>query len=126
MRENGAVLIIDDDPNHLEIYGWILRSGGFTPFPALARSDGIDLPKNQAIDVAVLDSGLTCRLNATDAARLVNKAFPHTPIILLADLYAVPDDIAPYIAAYVHKGQPGKLVATIRQFAPRPAVDGVG
>jgi DNA-binding response OmpR family regulator len=117
MQENCAVLIIDDDPNHLQIYTWILKSAGFTPVPALAKSDGVDLPVGQPIHVAVLDYRLGGRLKATDAARVVNETFPQTPIILLSDLYDVPDDISPYIKAFVRKGQPEKLVATIRKFA---------
>jgi DNA-binding NtrC family response regulator len=124
MLTNGAVLIVDDDPNHLQIYGWILKSAGFTPFPALAMRDGIDIPSNQAIDVAVLDYRLTGRLKATDAAKLLKQIFPRAPIILLSDLYEIPDDIAPFVSAFVRKGHPEKLIATVKRFAPLPAGGG--
>lgn len=117
MQDDRGVLIIDDDPVHLQIYGWILKSAGFLPFPALARSNGVDIPTNQSIDVVVLDYRLTGGLKATDAAKLVNEAFPNAPIILLSDLYGVPDDIAPYVKTFVRKGEPEKLIAAVKKFA---------
>lgn len=120
MQAGHGVLIIDDDPVHLQIYGWILKSAGFVPFPALARSDGVDMPTDHDIDVVVLDYRLTGSLKATDAARLVNGAFPDVPIILLSDLYGVPDDIAPFVRAFVRKGEPEKLIATVKKYAHPP------
>ncbi|MFZ0661810.1 MAG: response regulator [Acidobacteriaceae bacterium] len=117
MQDDRSVLIIDDDPVHLQIYGWILKSAGFAPFPALVRNDGVDMPRNLAIDVAVLDYRLTGGMKATDAAKLINEAFPDTPIILLSDLFGVPDDIAPYVKAFVRKGEPEKLIAMVKKFA---------
>lgn len=117
MQNDRGVLIIDDDPVHLQIYGWILKSAGFLPFPALANSNGVDIPTNQSIDVVVLDYRLTGGLKATDAANLVNQALPDVPIILLSDLYGVPDDIAPYVRAFVRKGEPEKLIAAVKKYA---------
>lgn len=117
MQNDRGVLIIDDDPVHLQIYGWILKSAGFLPFPALAHNNGVDIPTNQSIDVVVLDYRLTGGLKATDAANLVNQAFPDAPIILLSDLYGVPDDIAPYVKAFVRKGEPEKLIAAVKKYA---------
>jgi CheY-like chemotaxis protein len=124
MQDHRSVLVIDDDPNHLQIYGWILESAGFTPFLALARNDGIEMPKGHAIDVTVLNYRLTGNLKATDAAKLVNEAFPETPIVLLSDLYGLPDDIAPYVQAFVRKGEPEMLIATVRRFAELPVRGG--
>lgn len=126
MQAGRGVLIIDDDPVHLQIYGWILKNAGFVPFPALARSDGVDMPTDHDIDVVVLDYRLTGGLKATDAARLANDAFPDAPIILLSDLYGVPDDIAPFVKAFVRKGEPEKLIATVRKYAHPPDEENVG
>ncbi|HEX5236527.1 MAG TPA: hypothetical protein VFW25_14505 [Silvibacterium sp.] len=112
-----SVLMIDDDPTHLQIYGWILKSAGFTPCLALARNDGVDLPKEEVIQVAVLDYRLTVGLKATDAAQMVNEIFPGVPIILLSDVYGIPEDIAPYVKAFVRKGEPEKLIAMVKKFA---------
>ncbi|MGH9585687.1 MAG: response regulator, partial [Acidobacteriaceae bacterium] len=120
MQDDHSVLIIDDDPVHLQIYGWILKSAGFLPFPALARNEGVDMPANQKIDVVVLDYRLTGGLKAADAAKLVNQAYPDAPIILLSDLFGIPDDIAPYVKAFVRKGEPEKLILTVKKYANLP------
>lgn len=116
MADCRAVLIIDDDPTHLEIYGWVLKSAGFLPCLALVSNNSIDMPENHPIHVAVLDYRLTGGLTAVDAAKKVNEAYPGVPIILLSDLYGVPDDIAPYVQAFVRKGEPEKLIAMVRKF----------
>lgn len=119
MQDSRAVLIIDDDPSHLQIYGWILKSAGYLPCLALARNDGIDMPEGHPVDVAVLDYRLTGELKATDAAKIVNQAYPGVPIILLSDMYGIPDDIAPFVQAFVRKGEPEKLIAMVKKFAER-------
>ena len=120
MQDGRTVLIIDDDPVHLQIYGWILKSAGFVPFPALVNSSGVDMPNGRVIDVVVLDYRLTGGMKATDAARLVNVAYPNAPIILLSDVYGIPDDVAPYVKAFVRKGEPEKLIATVKKYAHPP------
>ena len=121
MQDGPTVLIIDDDPVHLQIYGWILKSAGFIPCPALVNSNGVDIPDGgTVVDVVVLDYRLTGGMKATDAARLVNGAYPDAPIILLSDVYGIPDDIAPYIKAFVRKGEPEKLIATVKKCAHLP------
>ena len=120
MQDSHTVLIIDDDPVHLQIYGWILKSAGFTPCPALVNSNGVDIPSGCPIDVVVLDYRLTGGMKATDAARLVSGAYPDAPIILLSDVYGIPDDIAPYIKAFVRKGEPEKLIATVKKCTHLP------
>ncbi len=120
MQDDRFVLIIDDDPVHLQIYAWILKSAGFVPFPALARNEGVEMPSKQRIDVVVLDYRPTGGLKATDAAKLVNQAYPEAPIILLSDLFGIPDDVAPYVRAFVRKGESENLIASVRQFANPP------
>lgn len=120
MQDDRSVLIIDDDPVHLQIYGWILKSAGFLPFPALARNEGVAMPVGEKIHVVVLDYRLTGGLKAIDAAKLVNQAYPEAPIILLSDLFGIPDDIAPYVKAFVRKGEPEKLIATVKKYANLP------
>lgn len=38
------VLLVDDDPYHLEIYGMLMKEGGYEPVPALVWSTGVALP----------------------------------------------------------------------------------
>jgi len=47
-------LIVDDDPVHLRIYGWIIEAAGYRVLPSLVRFDGVDLPEDP-VDLVLLD-----------------------------------------------------------------------
>ena len=117
MERSLAVLLIDDDPVHLQIYSWLLKSAGFHAYPALVAAGSIQLPENQRIDVAILDYRISGRLKVDEAARLIRSVFPRVPIILLADVFDMPDDIVPHITTFVYKGQPDKLIAAVNDCA---------
>jgi len=111
-----AVLIVDDDPLHLQIYGWVLRSAGFAPVPVLMVSGAVRLPEGQTIDVAILDHRTDNQSRTVNAAELIRDKFPNAPIILLADLYDMPVGIAPYISTFVCKGNPDKLISALNEY----------
>ena len=49
------VLIVDDDPMHLEIYGLLMKQAGYIPLPALVKFTGTDLPESESVALALLD-----------------------------------------------------------------------
>jgi DNA-binding response OmpR family regulator len=108
-----TVLMVDDDPSHLKIYSWVIERGGFRSLCALVRSDGVSFPEAETVDLAVLDYRLGGSLTAVDVAKQLRAIYPSVPILLLADLYGMPDDIAPYASAFVRKGEPQQLLDTI-------------
>jgi DNA-binding response OmpR family regulator len=108
-----TVLIVDDDASHLKIYTWIVERGGFRSLPALVQRDVLNLPEREEVDVAVLDYRLGVGLSAVDVAKRVRALYPKTPILILSDLYGMPDDIAPYASGFVRKGEPQQLLDTI-------------
>jgi DNA-binding NtrC family response regulator len=110
-----SVLIIDDDPSHLRIYGWIVGAAGYEAMPALVTRDQIDFPEGQA-DVVVMDYRLG-QMTAVRAAEETQRRYPQAPIIVLSDMYDLPADIAPYARAFVRKGEPAKLVETLASLA---------
>jgi DNA-binding response OmpR family regulator len=63
------VLIVDDDPSHLRIYGWIIQAAGFDPLSALVTHTDVELPDGAAVDLVLLDYHLNG--STTDPARLV-------------------------------------------------------
>lgn len=67
-----AVLIIDDDPSHLRIYGWIIPSAGFESVFALVTFDALDLPSAD-VDLVLLDYHLNGSMSATAVARLLRE-----------------------------------------------------
>jgi DNA-binding NtrC family response regulator len=110
-----SVLIIDDDPMHLRIYAWIIDAAGYRSLPALVTGKSIDFPRDPA-DLVVMDYRLTGQLTAVEAAEQVRARFPGVPIIVLSDMLDLPSDIAPYVRAFVRKGEPGRLVETLARF----------
>jgi DNA-binding NtrC family response regulator len=116
-----SVLIIDDDPTHLRIYGWIIDAAGYEALPALVTADRIDFPEGR-VDVVVMDYRLTGQLTAVEAAEATKQRYPNAPIIVLSDVYDLPADIEPYTRVFVRKGEPAKLVATLGQFSKKTAI----
>lgn len=109
-----AVLIIDDDPSHLRIYGWIVQSAGFDPISALVTFDALDLP-NVDVNLVLLDYHLNGRLTATEIAKLLRDQYKAAPIFVLSDAMMMPDDVAPFVDGFIRKGEPARLVETISE-----------
>lgn len=116
MDGRAAVLIIDDDPTHLRIYGWIVDAAGYEAKTALAGGNRIDFPDGR-VDVVVMDYRLTGHMTAVQAAELTRARYPGAPIIVLSDVYDLPADIAPYVEGFVRKGEPATLVNTHAKFS---------
>lgn len=122
MNERASVLIIDDDPMHLRIYGWIVDAAGYEAKPALVTHDHIDFPEGR-VDLVVMDYRLTGQLTAVQAAEAARARYPAAPIVVLSDVYDLPADIAPWVQAFVRKGEPAKLVDALARYtngAARP------
>src|SRR6202012_3255700 len=102
-----TVLIVDDDPSHLRIYGWIVQSAGFESVPALVTFDALDLP-NADVDLVLLDYHLNGKLTATDVAKLLRSQHKTAPILVLSDALIMPDDIAPFVDGFIRKGDPAR------------------
>jgi len=109
MPASASVLIIDDDPMHLRIYGWIVEAAGYTALPAQVMADGVELPESAA-DLVLLDYNFAGRMTAVEVAKLVQGRLPRAPILLLSDAFSLPDDIAPHVQGFIRKGDPAKLV----------------
>ena len=123
MDDKTSVVVIDDDPTHLRIYGWIIGAAGYESLPALVTADRIDFPDSHA-DLVVMDYRLTSQLTAVQAAEMIRRRYPRAPIIVLSDVYDLPADIAPYAHAFVRKGEPARLVETLAKFAQPESIQG--
>ena len=104
------VLVVDDDPSHLEIYGLLLKQAGYEPFSALVRFAGAEFPQESQIDGIILDSRLKSLKTSSDLARQMRGRYPRAPIVLLSDARSVPADMAPYISDSVRRGEPAELL----------------
>ncbi len=118
------VLIVDDDPMHLEIYGLLMKQAGYDALPALVRFTGTEVPRDQNLGLVLLDYQLNSAKSSADFARDIGALYPGIPIIVLSDVWALPADIAPFVAGFVRKGDPAKLLETVAQhFVMPPAIE---
>jgi len=115
------VLIVDDDPMHLEIYGLLIKQAGFEAIPLLVRFTGTEIPKGQPIGLALLDYRLNSARTSPEYAQEIRAAYPHIPILVLSDLWALPTDIAPFVTGFIRKGEPAKLLETVAGYLRRPS-----
>ena len=107
------VLIIDDDASHLKLYAWVLERGGYVPVTALVDGQSLQLPAGDSIHAAVVDYSLGGKIGAVEVIERIKTAFPAAPVIVLSDMFWMPDDVAPFAAAFVRKGEPEVLINTI-------------
>ena len=55
MTSKRRVMIIEDDPDMIEMLSLILQRGGYEPLPALGGREGLLLLRETAVDVILLD-----------------------------------------------------------------------
>ena len=115
-QKAGAVLLIDDDAQHLKIYSWMLERKGWKCIPALVGSDSVELPTSRSICMVLLDYRLNSSLTAADIAEQLKASFPSAPIVLLSELPWMPEEAHRYAKAFVHKGEPEQLFQTVARF----------
>jgi DNA-binding NtrC family response regulator len=118
------VLIVDDDPMHLEIYGLLMKQAGYEALPILVRFTGTEIPRNQCLGLVLLDYRLNSTKSSPEFAREIRSLYPQVPILVLSDLWALPADIAHFVSGFVRKGEPAKLLETIASYFSPPPIAG--
>jgi DNA-binding response OmpR family regulator len=114
------VLILDDDPMHLEIYGLLIKQARYEALPTLVRFVGTEIPCGECIGLVLLDYRLNSAKTSPEFASEIRALYPAVPIIVLSDLWSLPADIAPFVNGFVRKGEPAKLLETVTQFFTAP------
>lgn len=114
MDTRQAVMILDDDPSHLRIYGWIVESAGYRQLPVLVQIKGVELG-DDAADLVLLDYHLAGQIRAADVALQVRQHMPQARILVLSDALVLPEDMEPLVDGFVRKGDPSKLVEVLKQ-----------
>lgn len=117
MPPKASILIIDDDPVHLEIYRLVVESAGFRGVPMLVTMKGMEFPEREQVNAVLLDYRLAPNISARNVALEVKARYPAAPIVLLSDMHQAPADAAPVVQAFVRKGNPEKLLETLRELA---------
>ena len=119
------VLILDDDPAHLEICALLLQQGGYESLPALVKFFDTRIPATVPVGLVLLDYRLNSAKTSPEFALEIRALYPAVPIIILSDLWAMPADIAPYVNAFVRKGDPAKLLDAVARWFPAPSDLGI-
>jgi DNA-binding response OmpR family regulator len=115
--EKPTIVIVDDDPSHLQLYGWVIERGGFAVHPVLASGE-VDSLGFGAADLLVLDYRLG-PMKSIDVARRWMEEFPQRPLILLSDVQWLPDEFTGITKNFVRKGEPQQLIDTISALLQR-------
>jgi len=114
MAPTASVLIIDDDPVHLHIYRLIVESVGLRGLPVQVTVRGLKFPDHEPVDVVLLDYRLAPHISARNVALQVKARYPSVPILVLSDMYDMPNDVAAIVQGFVRKGNPEHLLETLR------------
>lgn len=117
--DHPKVLIVDDDPSHLEIYGLLLKQAGYEPLTTQVNFAGAALPPDAGVGLVLLDYKLQSLRTSAELAREIRDLYPSAPIVLLSDLWSLPEDVAPFVVEFVRKGQPAKLLQVVGRLLPR-------
>lgn len=120
------VLIVDDDPSHLEIYSLLMKQAGVEPLTALVQFVGVEIPQDEGVKLILLDYRLNSLKTSKDLAEEIRRLYPRAPIVVLSDLWSLPTDIEPYVNAFVRKGEPARLIETVSRLIRRAMEERVG
>jgi DNA-binding response OmpR family regulator len=118
LAQKPLVMLVDDDPSHLQLYAWIVDRGGFQSHSVLAKGKVEDLPLVRA-DIAVLDYRLG-PISSADVAKRVQVISPGRPILILSDAPWMPDEFTSLCSAFVRKGEPQLLLDQIGTLLNHP------
>ena len=121
MNSTGGILVVDDDPDMRDFLQLVLTSMGFEVTSAANGQEALDVMKDHAPDLILLDMKMPV-MNGWEFCRALEGRGPCPPIVVIT---AAPDPAAR--AAEVHAdgwlGKPfeyADLEATVRRFAARP------
>lgn len=114
MNQPISILLIDDDPMHLDIYKMIVETIGFTGLPVLVSECGLQIPDVETIHAVLLDYRLAPNISAYAVVQQLRDRYPAVPILILSDMYEAPADTAPFVQGFVRKGNPELLLSTLR------------
>ena len=116
--QHKRVLIVDDDPSHLEIYAMIVNRAGFRPVPVLVRFTGPEHMPDGEIAAVLLDYRLNSVKTAPEIAQEIKAKHPLAPLLVLSDFWTMPADIEPYATEFVRKGEPENLLNVLCKLVP--------
>ena len=113
--ERPKVLVVDDDPTHLQLYSLLLEGGGCDAISLFVEIDGPGECPNADIALVLLDYRLNSVKTAEEIARDLRERFPSAPLVVLSDLTALPAGMESLADGFIRKGNPQEFLATIHK-----------
>jgi CheY-like chemotaxis protein len=119
------ILVVDDDPDFVEVTRTILTKEGFQVSSAASGDQALQAMQTQKPDMVLLDVMMATPLEGVSVARRMahDPALKTVPVIMISSIdsseYAsrLPDDMAIPIDAWISKPvSPEQLLRTVRRF----------
>ena len=118
----GSVLVIDDEPVLQDVLGTLLRGAGFEVFGATSAADGLQLLREEEIDVVLLDLMLPDR-PGIELLPEIKGHDPHLPVVVITAYSSVESAIeAMQLGAFHYVPKPFKneeVLHLVRRAAER-------
>jgi CheY-like chemotaxis protein len=111
-----TILVVEDEPDVLEVTSYILEDEGFTVLRAAQAREALGMLRAHAVDLLLTDVVMPGGMNGFDLARTARAAQPTLPVICMTGYIGV--DHQP------HRDHYDELLP--KPFKPRQIVDAVG
>jgi len=122
MEGVGSVLVIDDEPVLQDVLGTLLRGAGFDPLGAKSAAEGMQLLREEEIDVVLLDLMLPDR-SGLELLPEIKSFDPHLPVVVITAYSSVESAIeAMRLGAFHYVPKPFKneeVLHLVRRAAER-------
>ena len=111
-----TILMVDDDPQHLQVQSWIMHQAGFRVVTVIVGQNSFSLPENEHPGLIFMDYRLNSNLTAPQVAGLLRQTFLGVPIVLLSNVPDMPQEMTALVERFISKGEPEELVQFARSF----------
>lgn len=105
------ILFVDDDPNNLLMYSWLLQQSGYEVTRAESAVAALQKIDGNAFDVVVLDYRMP-QVDGLQAADEIRGRSPSARIVILTR-YEFPEEKSPSFDVVVRKGDGTELLTTL-------------
>ena len=116
-----TILLVDDDPAHLQIYAGVLKQAGYRPITALIGKSGVSFPEHEIPTLVLMDYRFNSGLGPRDIASLIRGRYPQATLILLSSLPDLPADMGDLVHGFIQKRDPEYVLAAVQVWLQRSA-----
>jgi CheY-like chemotaxis protein len=114
-----TVLLVDDDPAHLQIYSGALKNAGYRPIAAVIGQSGVSFPEHENPSLVLMDYRFNSRLGPQEVAALVRDRYPAAKLVLFSSLPELPADMTSVVDGFIRKRDPEILVQGLAMWLER-------